>query len=117
MSRTTKNSQLVYNLVHPRPFSWNEDFLPALKTAGAEFEITSWNDWLENLRKSDSDSVKNPSRKFFGFWEEMARSDRKTAVSFETKAAEERSEAMKMAQSLLAENYVLNLVKAWTAVW
>lgn len=117
LSGTNESTQLVYNLVHPRPFSWRNDFLPALKSAGVDFTITSWNDWLENLRKSDSDVVKNPSRKLLGFWEEMAKSDGKTAITFETKAAEERSEAVRMAERLLAEDYVPNLVKAWKAVW
>jgi thioester reductase-like protein len=59
----SEESQLVYNLVHPRPFSWCHDFLPALKAAGLDFEAVERRTWLEKLRNSEKDIEKNPSRK------------------------------------------------------
>jgi thioester reductase-like protein len=112
-----EKSQLVYNLVHPRPFSWKEDLLPALKNAGLEFESTSWLNWLEKLKQSEEDVEKNPSRKLLGFWEEGSRGDGRGVVVFETKAAEASSEAMQTAGSAVSGDYIAQLLAAWRAVW
>jgi hypothetical protein len=113
----TESSRLVYNLVHPRPFSWKEDFLPALKNTGLDFEVTSWRGWLEKLKNSERDVKKNHSRKLLGFWEEGSRRDGTRVVTFETTAAEAKSEAMKAAESIVDGDYVAGLVAAWKAVW
>ena len=110
-------SQLVYNLVHPRPFSWKDDFLPVLKLAGLEFETTSWQSWLEKLTESERDVGKNPSRKLLGFWEEGSRGDGRREIVFETKAAEVRSKSMKAAENVATGDYITQLLAAWKAVW
>ncbi|OTB01437.1 hypothetical protein M426DRAFT_64072 [Hypoxylon sp. CI-4A] len=38
-----------YNVKSPHKFSWNEDFLPALRKAGLKFETVSLEDWLKRL--------------------------------------------------------------------
>ena len=113
----TESSQLVYNLVHPRPFSWKEDFLPALRIAGLNFETTSWTTWLEKLNDSERDVKSNPSRKLLGFWEEGPRGDGKREVVFETKKAEAMSESMRTADSVVSEGYVAQLLAAWRKLW
>ena len=79
------NTQLVYNLVHPRPFSWKGDFLAALKAAGLDFETASWQSWLAKLRDSEADVGKNPSKKLLGFWQDGSRGEGKREVVFETR--------------------------------
>lgn len=39
-----------YNIKPPHGFSWNEQFLPALRKAGLEFEDVSLQEWLTRLR-------------------------------------------------------------------
>jgi len=70
---------LVFNIVHPRVFSWKEDFLPKLKAAGLDFETVEWSIWLEKLKGSEKDTEKNPTRKLLGFWggDEVVKSDEK----------------------------------------
>jgi len=53
--------------LHPRPMSWKWGFLPALKNAGLEFGVVSWEIWMEGLKDSERNVEKNPSRKLHGF--------------------------------------------------
>jgi nucleoside-diphosphate-sugar epimerase len=109
--------QLVYNLVHPRPFSWRDDFLPSLKAAGLDFDAVNRQAWLEKLRASESDIKKNPSRKLLSFWEAQFINGEGRETKFETKAAETRSEAMRKAAKVVDEEYVAKLLRAWRTVW
>jgi thioester reductase-like protein len=114
-------SQLVYNLVHPRPFSWREEFLPALKSAGLEFETVPWEDWVRRLASSETDVEKNPSRKLLGFWERRAQeksSGKKgSEVHFETKRAEAASGALRRADRVVDGDMVEKLLKNWRQIW
>jgi hypothetical protein len=112
-------SSLVYNLVHPRTFSWGKDFLPALKDAGMVFGIVDYGTWLKKVRGSEEDVRKNPSRKLLEFWEEQARAtgDTRGEVLFSTVEAERRSEALRNAKSFVENGIVKALVEAWREVW
>ena len=109
--------RLVYNLVHPRPFSWREEFLPALKRAGLVFEVMRWEEWLERLENGEVDLGRNPSRKLLGFWREQKREEVKREMTFGTSAAEEKSESLRNAGPVAAGSYVADLLEAWKAVW
>jgi len=111
----SEESQLVYNLVHPRPFSWRHDFLPALKAAGLDFEVVERQTWLEKLKNSEKDIEKNPSRKLLAFWESQNIDGGK--IIFETIAAESRGEAMQNMARVVDEEYVANLLHSWRTVW
>ena len=112
----SEEPQLVYNLVHPRPFSWRHDFLPALKAAGLDFEVVERQTWLEKLKNSEKDIEKNPSRKLLAFWEAQNFGGGGTIV-FETAEAEARSETMKNMVRVVDEDYVAKLLHAWRNVW
>jgi thioester reductase-like protein len=110
---------LVYNLVHPRMFSWGKDFLPALKDAGMVFEIVDYGTWLQNVRGSEEDVKKNPSRKLLEFWEGQARAagEMRGEVLFSTVEAERRSETLRNAGSFVENGMVKALVETWREVW
>jgi hypothetical protein len=112
-------SSLVYNLVHPRTFSWRKDFLPALKDAGMVFDIVDYGTWLQKVRRSEEDVKKNPSRKLLGFWEEQARAagEMRGEVLFSTVKAERRSETLRNAGSFVENGMVKALFEAWREVW
>jgi thioester reductase-like protein len=114
--RVSEESQLVYNLVHPRPFSWRHDFLPALKVAGLDFEAVERQTWLEKLNNSEKDIEKNPSRKLLTFWKAQ-NIDEGGKVKFETIEAESRSEVMQNMARVVDEEYVAKLLHAWRTVW
>jgi thioester reductase-like protein len=64
-----QEDNFLYNLVHPRSFSWRTDFLPKLKELGLMFQTVGYKEWLQKIRDSEADLVQNPSRKLLGFWE------------------------------------------------
>lgn len=110
------DGQLVYNLVHPRPCSWRQGFLPALRAAELSFEVVEWEEWLEKLAKSDI--ANNPSRKLLTFWESAARGKASGGeLSFNTGAAEARSETLRNAGAMVDDRTVKNMVEAWKEVW
>jgi thioester reductase-like protein len=109
--------QLVYNLVHPRPFSWKDHFLPALSEAGLKFKVVTLEDWLDKLRNSDGDVAKNPSRKLLGFWEGQSWSRAGCTIKFETKLAETHVAAMKATENVVDGDYVKTLLATWRDVW
>lgn len=47
---TTATEPSFYNIKPPHGFSWNEQFLPALRKAGLKFEDVSLEEWLTRLR-------------------------------------------------------------------
>ncbi|KAI7117193.1 hypothetical protein KC352_g33859, partial [Hortaea werneckii] len=66
----SEDAELVYHLVNPKLFSWKEDLLPALKRTNLPaFDVVSPSQWLDRLKKSDADPVRNPSVKLIDFWE------------------------------------------------
>lgn len=109
--------QLVYNLVHPRPFSWKEDFLPALKSSGLEFAVLSYEEWLKRLAVSEEDTNKNPSRKLLDFWEAGLKGQQQPGLDFDTSVAQSRSQTLKQAGSVLDNEAVQRLVDAWQKIW
>lgn len=112
----SEKQRLVYNLVHARPFSWKDDFLPALKKAGLDFEVVGRQTWLEKLRTSEKNIEKNPSRKLLSFWEARTIDGEGSGIKFETTAAEGESDAMKNAGKVVDEEYVAKLLRTWRDV-
>ena len=79
------------------------------------FEAVAWKEWRGKLRGSETDAQRNPSRKLLGFWEEQKRGRRD--VKFVTKAAEDKSEALRRAEGVVEKRYVKDLLEAWRDVW
>ena len=103
--------KLVYNLVNPREFSWNNELLPALRSAGLEFDTVSWQEWLERLESSTEDVSVNPSRKLLGFWSKQTQ--REDRLTFDTAAAEGASSALNGALRVVDYNFIGQIVDAW----
>ncbi|KAI1761375.1 hypothetical protein GGR53DRAFT_525119 [Hypoxylon sp. FL1150] len=57
----------VYHLLNPTTFSWSNDLLPALRTAGLEFDVVTPREWISRLREGEQDPEKNPTVKLKGF--------------------------------------------------
>ncbi|KIW18118.1 hypothetical protein PV08_02406 [Exophiala spinifera] len=77
---------VVYHIVNPCTFSFEEDLLPMLQASGAmpEFEIVDPQTWLDRLRESDGDVERNPSRKLIGYWEGKYGGDARSSKSMKT---------------------------------
>ncbi|KAI0377293.1 acetyl-CoA synthetase-like protein [Hypomontagnella monticulosa] len=64
-----------YNIKPPHEFSWNKEFLPALRKAGLQFEDVSLKEWVTRLRSRASDlgadaEAKLPAVKLADYYEE-----------------------------------------------
>ncbi|KAL4929845.1 putative NRPS-like enzyme [Aspergillus undulatus] len=60
--------QLIYNIISPHPFHWTRDLLPLLRDAGLSFEEVPQQAWIQKLRESNPDPVKNPPIKLVDFF-------------------------------------------------
>ena len=116
----------IYNLLHPHPLSWQQDVLPALRSAGLKFEVTDFDAWLMALRASDPDAEKNPSIKLLAYWEEQANEIRthedgdgteSVGGGFDTSSAERDSAVVRDAPNLVQEGDIGAFVKEWKRVW
>lgn len=63
---------LIFHVTNSKPISWNEQYLPAVKSAlqsyGIEFETLPQRQWLQRLEDSDLDIAKNPPKKLLAFF-------------------------------------------------
>ncbi|PWW72667.1 acetyl-CoA synthetase-like protein [Tuber magnatum] len=75
----------VFHVSHPKLLSWNNDFLPALRAAGLEFESVRPTEWIRRLRAIPQDANVNPEVKLLEFFERKYAADEvKSAPYFET---------------------------------
>ena len=111
MDPVQAEGELVYNVVNPREFSWNNELLPALRGAGLEFETIPWQEWLQRLASSTADVHVNPSRKLLGYWSKQ--SQREHALTFDTAATEAASSALRGAFRVVDDNFIEQIVDAW----
>jgi thioester reductase-like protein len=107
--------ELVYNIVHPKSFSWKNEFLPKLRGAGMDFETVGFAEWLQKLSNTEADAEKNPSRKLLGFWQSqsMRQRDSRGGITFDTTSAIEISPAIKNAARVVDGILVKEIVDAW----
>lgn len=56
------------NVTHHETFSWTDDLLPALRSAGLEFDVVEPKEWVSRLRASNPDPKANPPIKLVDFF-------------------------------------------------
>ncbi|KAE8548968.1 hypothetical protein EYB25_009351 [Talaromyces marneffei] len=105
------STELVYNLVNPRVFSWKDDLLPSLHRAGLKFDTIPWQEWLDRLEASKEDANTNPSRKLLGFWRKQTHRD--GALIFDTAPAEAASPALRESLRVVDDNLVGQIIETW----
>lgn len=65
----TRDPDLVYHVLSPRGFHWTREMIPVLEKAGLQFKILPTYQWMDRLRQSDRDPVKNPPIKLLSWFE------------------------------------------------
>lgn len=94
----------VTNIVNHQSFHWTRDLLPALHKAGLEFEELEQREWINALRKSNSDPVANPPIKLLEFFASKYDNDNlKSALIYDTSFARFLSPALACAPVLKLE--------------
>lgn len=115
----------VFNVVNPCTFAWTEDFLPALRASGLQFETVAPKEWVRRLWDGERDAERNPSVKLLGFWEEMVEvmqaHESEMAMGrvqiFDTAMARGKSPALCSAPDVIEEGYVPVMLRAWMEKW
>lgn len=106
-----------YNLVNPTTFAWDEELLPALRSAGLEFETVSKKEWIEALQRSDPDPERNPSVKLLSFYEKKYLNEEADYLEFSTEKAREDSATMRELPHLIRDGYVEKFLSSWMEKW
>lgn len=110
-----EGSQLVYNIVHPRPFSWFNDFLPSLKLAGLQYNVVSYREWVEKLSRRKTDLESNSSRELLEFWlaqlGNIYELDEEREVRFDTQIAQGKSKTLRDMMNLVEGSKLVELAK------
>lgn len=93
----------VLHVCNPRMFSWNEDFLPALRRAGLDFESVEGPEWMRRLEMAERDPEKNPAVKLLGWFRSVygeASRKNQVAAHFETQKSEKRAPSLEGAAAM-----------------
>ncbi|KAL8840582.1 MAG: hypothetical protein Q9170_001268 [Blastenia crenularia] len=131
--------QLVYNLVSPHTFSWTNDLLPALSSAGLSFRPTQLATWVHQLRSlsltesitednntdkslltAASDATRNPAIKLIDFYEDAFQNENALGnawIKFETKEAQRRAPALRHTPKITESGLLTKMVGAWMQRW
>lgn len=67
--KITRDPELVYHVLNPHRFHWTGEMIPALAKAGLQFELLPTSQWMDRLRQSEKDPVKNPPIKLLNWFE------------------------------------------------
>jgi thioester reductase-like protein len=109
------DGNFLYNVVHPRSFSWKHELLPKLKESGMVFDIVGFREWLQKLRESEDDLAKNPSRKLLGFWESQSWGGH-GEIKFDTDD-DATTQWLRVEPRAVDGDLVTELVGAWVKMW
>ncbi|KAK4096417.1 acetyl-CoA synthetase-like protein [Parathielavia hyrcaniae] len=109
---------VVANVTNPQSFRWTEDLLPALKTAGLEFDEVEPREWVRRLRASNQDPQANPPIKLVDFFaSKYDRDGSASSTSFATDVARSFSPSLADAP-VLNPDLVAKFVKYFrTSAW
>lgn len=79
----------VINVVNHQSFHWTRDLLPALHRAGLDFKELGQKEWVDALRKSNSDPIANPPIKLVEFFASKYDNDLpRTGLTYDTSYAQ-----------------------------
>ena len=110
---------VVANVTNAKTFSWTEDLLPALRSAGLTFEEVEPKEWIRRLRASNPDPVQNAPMKLVEFF--TSKYDRDSfptnTRTYETRAARVLSPSLENAL-VLDQDFVAKFVTQFmTSAW
>jgi len=107
----------VFHISHPKLLSWNNDFLPALRAAGLEFESVKPTEWIRRLKAIAQDASTNPEVKLLEFFGgKYARDEVSSAPYFETAKACAASAALRGVEDVKGD-VVGRYLQFWREGW
>ncbi|CAO2652055.1 Nn.00g003380.m01.CDS01 [Neocucurbitaria sp. VM-36] len=112
---------LVYHVLNPNRFHWTRDMLPALAAAGLKFEAIPTDQWMERLRNSERDPLKNPPIKLLDWFESKyglkASSAPKGILEYLTDETRKDSETLSKVPDVTDEMYITKVVQRLRKHW
>ncbi|ETS78691.1 hypothetical protein PFICI_08544 [Pestalotiopsis fici W106-1] len=113
------DASVVYQVQNQRLFHWTRDLLPALKSAGLEFDIVSQRQWVALLRESNADPKQNPTIKLLEFFTGKYDNDKpgREGLVFETRVTSEASKTVDQGFDVIGSGLVDKMVSWWSSEW
>lgn len=116
-----RDAELVYHVLNPKRFHWTRDMLPALSAAGLKFQCLPPAQWMERLRDSDRDPIRNPPIKLLDWFEskygDRAASSPKGVLEFLTTETKRDSETLSKVPDVVYHGYVAKVVQRLRIQW
>ncbi|KAF2116461.1 hypothetical protein BDV96DRAFT_574148 [Lophiotrema nucula] len=118
-STELQDSSTVFHIQNPRLFDWTQDLLPALRSAGLQFETVSQSEWVRRLRESNSDPVQNPTVKLLDFFAEKYDNEKpgRKGLVFETRKTEAASVTLSGGFDVIGSGLIGKIVQEWLKLW
>jgi hypothetical protein len=120
-STQSSEKDLVYHVLNPTRFHWTRDMLPALAAAGLKFETLSSSAWLERLRSSSRDPVKNPPIKLFDWFEGKYGGDQSKiptgALEYLTEETGKKSTAIRNVPDVTRSEFITKIIESLQRRW
>ena len=120
-TNSSPEPDLVHHVLNPHRFHWTRDMLPALQDAGLQFEVLPTSQWMDRLRTSDQDPVRNPPIKLLDWFESKyghgASPSRQGVLEYSTKETEARSVSLRNVSDVTERNFVRMMVQRLQSHW
>jgi thioester reductase-like protein len=115
----TEDDNVVYHVQNSHLFHWTNDLLPALRSSGLEFRNVSQREWVQLLRESDIDPVKNPTIKLLDFFAEKYDNEKagRKALVFATEKSGIVSKTVASGYDVVYSGLVGKMVQKWKMEW
>lgn len=117
----TCDPDLVYHVLNPHRFHWTREMIPALAKAGLQFELLPTSQWMDRLRQSEKDPVKNPPIKLLNWFEgkygSAETSARTETLEYLTSETLKASPALGALPKVTDEKYVRCIIDRFREQW
>lgn len=113
------DSSVVYQVQNRRLFHWTRDLLPALKSAGLDFDVVPQRCWVALLRESNADPKQNPTIKLLDFFTGKYDNDNpgREGLVFETRITSEASKTVDEGFDVIGSGLIDKMVSWWDSQW
>lgn len=113
------DSSVVYQVQNRRLFHWTRDLLPALKSAGLDFDVVPQRRWVALLRESNAEPKQNPTIKLLDFFTGKYDNDNpgREGLVFETRITSEASKTVDEGFDVIGSGLVDKMVSWWDSQW
>lgn len=109
------DNAVVYHIQNTQTFHWTHHLLPALRSAGLNFETVPQREWIKRLREGEQDPTKNPTIKLLDFFTEKYDNDKpgRAGLEFAMEKSSEDSQAVREGFDVLETGLMEKTILQW----